>query len=116
MAVRKTKTVAKSAVKNTEPKTAVKTETVMKAEPKTTAVKKAAESAEKEVAVKESISVQFAGKDYTTEQLVKIAKDVWEFDLKRDAGEIKEIQLYVKPEESKVYYVINNTESGSFDI
>ena len=66
--------------------------------------------------MKENISIQFAGKEYTTEQLVKIAKDVWEFDLKKDPADFKEVQLYVKPEEAKVYYVINGTETGSFDI
>ena len=66
--------------------------------------------------MKESISIQFAGKEYTTEQLVKIAKDIWEFDLKKDPKDFAEVQLYVKPEEAKVYYVINGTETGSFNI
>ena len=70
----------------------------------------------RKAAVKESVSIQFAGKEYTTEQLVKIAKDVWEFDLKKAPAEFKEVQLYVKPEEAKAYYVINGTETGSFDI
>lgn len=70
----------------------------------------------RKAAVKESVSIQFAGKEYTTEQLVKIAKDVWEFDLKKAPADFKEVQLYVKPEEAKAYYVINGTETGSFDI
>ena len=70
----------------------------------------------RKAAVKESVSIQFAGKEYTTEQLVKIAKDVWEFDLKKAPADFKEVQLFVKPEEAKAYYVINGTETGSFDI
>ena len=70
----------------------------------------------RKAAVKENISIQFAGREYTKEQLVKIAKDVWEFDLKKDSSDFKEVQLYVKPEEAKAYYVINGTETGSFDI
>ena len=66
--------------------------------------------------MKENISIQFAGREYTKEQLVKIAKDVWEFDLKKDSSDFKEVQLYVKPEEAKAYYVINGTETGSFAI
>ena len=66
--------------------------------------------------MKESISVQFAGKEYTTEKLVQIAKDVWQFDLGGDPADFKEVQLYVKPEEFKVYYVINGSETGSFAI
>ena len=111
------KTVAETTVKKTTAKT---TETKTTAA-KTTAAKKtttrtAAAKTKKAAAVKENISIQFAGKDYTTEQLVKIAKDVWEFDLKKDPADFKEVQLYVKPEEAKAYYVINGTETGSFDI
>ena len=97
-----TKTATEAAVKKTAAKTTTKKTT-------TTRTRKAA-------AVKETISIQFAGKDYTTEQLVKIAKDVWEFDLKKDPAEFKEVQLFVKPEEAKAYYVINGAESGSFEI
>ena len=97
-----TKTSTEAAVKKTAAKTTTKKTT-------TTRTRKVA-------AVKETISIQFAGKDYTTEQLVKIAKDVWEFDLKKDPAEFKEVQLFVKPEEAKAYYVINGTESGSFEI
>ena len=110
-------TAKKAAAKTTAAKT---TETKTTAA-KTTAAKKtttrtAAAKTKKTAAVKENISIQFAGKEYTTEQLVKIAKDVWEFDLKKDPADFKEVQLYVKPEEAKAYYVINGTETGSFDI
>ena len=90
----------------------------MKTEAKKTApaVKKTTTRTKKAAAVKETVSIQFAGKEYTTEQLVKIAKDIWEFDLKKDPADFAEVQLYVKPEEAKAYYVINGTETGSFDI
>lgn len=91
------------------------TKTVKEAAPKTEAAKKTTARTRK-AAVKENISIQFAGREYTKEQLVKIAKDVWEFDLKKDSSDFKEVQLYVKPEEAKAYYVINGTETGSFDI
>ena len=106
------KTAKTAATKTTETKTtAAKTTAAKKTTTRTAAAK-----TKKAAAVKENISIQFAGKDYTTEQLVKIAKDVWEFDLKKDPADFKEVQLYVKPEEAKAYYVINGTETGSFDI
>jgi len=120
-----TKTTEEAAVKNTTAKAAAKKTTAKKAETAAAEVKTAAKTTTKKTtttrtkkaaAVKETVSIQFAGKDYTTEQLVKIAKDVWEFDLKKDPAEFKEVQLFVKPEEAKAYYVINGTESGSFDI
>ena len=105
-------TVKKTTAKTTETKTtAAKTAAAKKTTTKTTAAK-----TKKAAAVKENISIQFAGKEYTTEQLVKIAKDVWEFDLAKNPADFKEVQLYVKPEEAKAYYVINGTETGSFDI
>ena len=74
--------------------------------------KKAA--AKKEMKVE--IAVQFAGKSYTQDELVKIAKDVWKYDLKQKAADLVSVELYVKPEESMVYYVFNGTECGSFAI
>ena len=121
------KTTTKAAEKKTAPKATVKktaapkaaaAKTAVKTEAKKTApaVKKTTTRTKKAAAVKETVSIQFAGKEYTTEQLVKIAKDVWEFDLKKDPADFKEVQLYVKPEEAKAYYVINGTEAGSFNI
>ena len=67
-------------------------------------------------AVKAAMTLQFAGKEYTTDDLVKIAKEVWKHDLNRKVGDFKSVELYVKPEESKVYYVINGEVAGDFAI
>lgn len=75
-----------------------------------------AKTTTRKAAVKETVHLQFAGKAYTTEDLVKIAKDVWKYDLKKKVGDFKNVELYVKPEESIVYYVINGEESGHFYI
>ncbi len=74
---------------------------------KTTAAKKE---------MKCEVTVQFAGKSYTQDDLMKIAKDVWRFDLKQKAADLTSVELYVKPEENMVYYVFNGTECGSFAI
>ena len=102
-----------TAAKKVEPakkETAAKKETVAK---KTTTAKKATT---KKTEVKASVSVQFDGKSYTTEELVKIAKDVWKYDLKKKVGDFKTVEIFVKPEESMAYYVINGTVMGSFGI
>ena len=96
-----------TAAKKVEP---AKKETVAK---KTTTAKKATT---KKTEVKASVSVQFDGKSYTTEELVKIAKDVWKYDLKKKVGDFKTVEIFVKPEESMAYYVINGTVMGSFGI
>ena len=97
-------------------------ETVIeKVEEKATAADKAEKKpakkpAAKKTTLKATVSVQFAGKSYTNEDLVKIAKDVWQYDLKKEEKDLKTVYLYVKPEESTVYYVFNGTEEGCFGI
>ena len=85
---------------------------------KTTTAKKTTKVAAttKKTAVKESLHLEFAGKSYTTEDLVKIAKDVWKYDLNKKVSDFKSVELYVKPEESVVYYVINGDVAGNFGI
>lgn len=63
---------------------------------------------------KVEVTVEFAGKAYSTEQLAKIAKDVWVYDLGRKATEFKTVEIYVKPEECQAYYVVNGDVTGSF--
>lgn len=87
----------------------------VKEAPKKPAAKNAAKT-EAKTEVKVSMNVQFGGKSYTTEDLVKIAKDVWEYDLKQKAADFKSVELYVKPEDGMAYYVINGKEAGSFYI
>ena len=74
------------------------------------------EPAAKKVEVKNTVHVQFAGKSYSQDDRVKMAKDVWKYDLKQKASDFKSVELYVKPEESIVYYVINKEFTGSFYI
>ena len=110
------KAEAKAEAKPAAKKETAKKETVKKAPAKKAETKTAAKAPAKKAVVKEAISVQFAGKSYTTEDLVKIAKDVWKYDLKQKATDFKSVELYVKPEESMVYYVINGDVTGSFGI
>ena len=105
-----------------EPKAEVKKETAAKAarKPKTakaeTAKKPAAKKTVKKADQKSSIYVQFSGKSYSQEELVKMAQDVWKYDLKQKVRELATIELYVKPEENKVYYVMNQEFTGDFNI
>ena len=73
-------------------------------------------AAAKKEAVKAIVNLQFSGKSYTDEDLIKIAKDVWKYDLGNKSADFKSVELYVKPEESRAYYVINGETTGSFAI
>ncbi len=104
----KKETVKKEAVKAEVKAETVKKETVKKAPAKKTATKKAE--------LKSQLHIQFEGKSYSQEDLMKIAKDVWKYDLKQKVGELASVELYVKPEENMVYYVMNKEFTGSFYI
>lgn len=101
--------VAKAPAKKAAAKT-----TEAKASKKETAAKAPAKKATSKKEVK--IAIQFADKNYTSEDLANIANDVWVYDYNKKASELKDVQLYVKPEESKVYYVFNNEIAGDFNI
>ncbi|MDO5018908.1 MAG: DUF6465 family protein [Lachnospiraceae bacterium] len=104
--------VKKEAVKKTpaaKKAPAAKKETVKKE-----TVKKA--PAAKKPVVKEEVNFQFSGKSYTSEDLIRITKDVWKYDLNGKEEDVQSIELYVKPEENTAYYVINGDVTGSFFI
>ncbi len=119
---KETKAVKKEA-KTTAKTTAKKAPAKKAAEKKTTAKKAVAEKAEpkakekkEEPAVMQAVHLQFSGKSYSTEDLQKIAADVWKHDLQKGDEAYKSVELYVKPEESIVYYVFNGDITGSFFI
>lgn len=98
--------------KETAKKAAVKEEAAEKEPAKTTPARKSAKKAECTTA----LHIQFAGKSYAREDLEKMAKDVWVFDLNQKAEDLTSLELYVKPEENVVYYVMNKEFNGSFYI
>lgn len=110
MAETKTKAAVKAVVaKVPAVKDEIKKEApVKKAPAKKTPVKKAE--------TKAVVHLQFDGKSYTNDDLIKIAKDVWKYDLGNKPADFKTVDLYVKPEESRTYYVINGEITGSFGI
>ena len=60
-----------------------------------------------------NVVLQYDGKSVDVEDVLKAAKNNWKKDHK---GDVKELQLYLKPEESKAYYVINGQEAGAVDM
>ena len=114
-----TGSVEKTAGKKPEEK-AVEAQPAEKAEEKPamkTAAKKApAKKPLKKAELKTDMHVQFAGKSDAQEDLVKIARDVWKYDLKQKVRDLESVELYVKPEENMVYYVMNREFTGSFYI
>ena len=58
--------------------------------------------------------VEYYGKQVHENTMIADVKKAWKKSGHK-IGEIKTLDLYIKPEESKVYYVINETESGSVE-
>ena len=115
MAAAKKATAAE--VKETKKATTKKATATKAVAEKAVEVKETKKAPAKKAAVKkEEVTVEFAGKAYTTEQLVQIAKDVWKYDLGRKATEFKTVKIYVKPEENQAYYVVNDEVTGSFSL
>lgn len=114
MSVRKTTTKAANAttaadVKTTPAKTEeIKTETVStkKAPVKRAAAKKAAATVKK-AEVKEAVYIQFAGSEYNLDEIRANVKKAWTEETGNKESDIKEVQIYVKPEEHAAYYVVN---------
>ncbi len=101
----------KTAAKATAKKIAAKKTTTAKkttAKKTTTAKKAAAKKAE----IKTEMYLQFSGKEYSQEEILQKVKDIWTYDLHQNVDDIKDVQLYLKPEESAAYYVVNGVESG----
>ena len=96
-----------------------------KAPAKKAEVKKAAAPAAKEekkapvkkaAKVEETVNFQFSGKSYTPDDLMKIFRDVGKYDLNGREEDIRNVELYVKPEENTTYFVVNGSITGSFFI
>lgn len=124
MAVKSTET---STPKNEEKKVtkkaaaAKKTETVKaEAEKKETekATEKKAPAKKKTTSKKDIVTtvyVEYMGKQVAVKDAIPQIKKIWQKEGNK-VGDIKEIALYAKPEDDKIYFVINGDFSGAVDL
>ena len=108
----------KTEPKAAEKKTAEKKVTAKKAPAKKTTAKKTTTkktTAKKSTAKKEikvSAFVEYYGKQVEEKEIIARVKKAWTSSGNK-IGDIKTMDLYIKPEESAVYYVINGTSTGA---
>ena len=125
-ATKKTPVQTKASVKEETVKVEKKT-TAEKAAPAAEAVEVKAEKVEKKVAekkpaakrttkkaVKTSFVVQALGKEVSMEETIERVKEAWTATGNKEA-DLKEISVYVKPEEKAIYYVVNGEVTGRVD-
>ena len=116
----KTSTTEKAAANITEEKQEVKTEVKpeVKEETKALVEKKAPAkkapakktTAKKDIKVK--AVVEYYGKQVEEKDMIAAVKKAWTKS-GRKVADIKTIDLYIKPEEGAVYYVINGIDTGA---
>ena len=114
---KETKATAKPAEKK-ETKPAAKKAT--KPAAKKTAAKTAKTKAAKETLdVKADVFVQVGGMEYSESSIMEKVVAAWEAEGKKVSA-IKRTKLYIKPEDGKAYYVINeglkNGSTGAFEL
>ena len=99
-----------------EKKPAAKKATKAKAEKveKEAVEKKPAAKRTTKKAVKTTFVVQAAGKEVTMEDAIERVKEAWVAAGNKEA-DVKEIALYVKPEENAIYYVVNGDVTGKVE-
>lgn len=68
-----------------------------------------------ENAMKTNMIVQAFGIEVSEADVVARVKEVWVADGNK-VKDIKSLVMYVKPEEKKVYYVINDEVNGELDV
>ena len=93
-AAKKTTTRKTTAAKKTTTKTAAKTTAAKKAEPVT------------------EVYVQYWGKEIHTSEVADRIKKIWTEDMGKKASELKNLKIYIKPEDNGAHYVINGDVTG----
>lgn len=93
-AAKKTTTRKTTAAKKTTTKTAAKTTAAKKAEPVT------------------EVYVQYWGKEIHTSEVADRLKKIWTEDMGKKASELKDLKIYIKPEDNGAHYVINGDVTG----
>ena len=110
------KTVAKAAGRTAKAAEKTVKEAAKKVEEVTTEAKKTVAKAAEKKAVKETVYLQYMGKEISKDDLMKQVKDIWTKQMKKKVGDMKTVTLYLKPEENKAYYVINGDVTGSVEM
>lgn len=115
---------AEAPKKTTEKAPAKKTAATKKTTEKTTTEKKTAEkkpaarktTAKKAASVNTEVYVQFLGKEVYAKDVVEGVKKIWTDDMGKKESELKDLKVYIKPEDNGAYYVINGDITGYFGL
>ena len=112
-----------STVQTTEVKEAPAKTTVRKTRKTRTTAKKTTEkpAAEKKPAARRTVKkevnaevyVQFLGKEIYAKDVLENVKKIWTEEMGKKEKDLKDVKIYIKPEENAAYYVINGDVTGA---
>ncbi len=73
------------------------------------------ETTAKKATVKKTqeLYIQYAGKEVTEKEIMDRVKEIWTKELGNKVKDMITVKVYVKPEDSAAYYVINGEVAGS---
>ena len=108
-------TVEVEAAETKAVKAEAKAEAPKAEEPKKETVKKTPAKRTTAKDIKTSVVVQFAGKEVAEKDLIAAVKKAYTKKGNK-VGDIKTIEIYVKPEESAAYYVVNGVGADDYKI
>ena len=98
-----------------KPKVTTKKQPVSQTKTKTTTAKKTTTrktaTAKKAETVTE-VYVQYWGKEIHTSEVADRIKKIWTDDMGKKATDLKDLKIYIKPEDNGAHYVINGDVTG----
>lgn len=106
----------KAAEKTTTRKTAAAKKTTTRTTTKTTAAKTTRKTAAKKAEPVTEVYVQYWGKEIHTSEVADRIKKIWTEDMGKKASELKDLKIYIKPEDNGAHYVINGDITGFIEL
>ncbi len=107
--VKATKPAAKAPAKKAEPVKAAKP--VAKAP-----AKKAAPAKTSATDIKKKVVLEYQNVKVEESVIISMVEKIWTKELKNKADDLKSLEIYLKPEDKKAYYVFNKKINGSIDL
>ena len=100
------KTVAKKVTEKaaTVKKTAAKRSTVRKS------------TSKKAVSLNTEVYVQWLGKEVEAQNIIDSIKKIWTEEMGKKEADLKDLKIYIKPEDNGAHYVINGDITGFIEL
>ena len=114
MAIRKTTKKAETETTTTaNTATAPKTTTRKTTTRKTTAKKTTARKAAK---ISTEVYVQWLGKEVEAQNIIDSINKIWTEEMDKKEADLKDLKIYIKPEDNGAHYVINGDITGFIEL